>query len=116
VVGYIHCKYVNIWVYRSLTSTVNIQGHQSSIKLQVTPISTAYTSFVKCWDKFDLYMSVHRDIYFYSKTNKMHNISNLFYFVVALYMFRTVFQSIIRNLRLYIQHQVYVKQILLSAC
>jgi len=30
-------------------------------------------------------------------------------------MFRTVFPSIIRSLRLYIQHQVYVKQILLTA-
>jgi len=39
--------------------------------------------------------------------------SNLFYFVVALYMFRTVFPFIIRSLRLYIQH---VKQILLTAC
>jgi len=38
--------------------------------------------------------------------------SNSFHFVVALYMFRTVFSSIIRSLRLYIQHQVYVKQIL----
>jgi len=30
-------------------------------------------------------------------------------------MFQTVFPSIIRSLRLYIQHQVYVKQILLTA-
>ena len=29
-------------------------------------------------------------IYFYGKTNQMHNISNLFYFESALYMFRTV--------------------------
>jgi len=26
--------------------------------------------------------------YFYSKTNQMHNISNLFYFGTTLYMFR----------------------------
>ena len=39
----------------------------------------------------------------------------LFCIVVALYMFRTVFPSIIRSLRMYIQHQVYVKQILLTA-
>ena len=38
----------------------------------------------------------------------MHNISNLSYFGTKLYLFRTVFQSIIRSLRLYIQHQVYV--------
>jgi len=43
-------------------------------------------------------------IYFYSKTNQMHNISNSFYFGKTLYMFRTVFPSFIRNLRLYIQH------------
>jgi hypothetical protein len=49
---------------------------------------------------------------FYSKTNQMHNISNLFYFGTTLYMFRTVFPSTIRSLRLYIQHQVYVIQVL----
>jgi hypothetical protein len=43
-------------------------------------------------------------IYLYSKTHQMHNISNLFYFGTTLYMFRTVFPSIIRSLRLYIQH------------
>jgi hypothetical protein len=51
-------------------------------------------------------------IYFYSKTNQMHNISSLFYFGTTLYMFRTVSPSIIRILRLYIQHQVYVIQVL----
>ena len=34
-------------------------------------------------------------IYFYSKTNQMHNISNLFYFGTKLYMFRTVSPSIL---------------------
>jgi len=52
-------------------------------------------------------------IYFYSKTNQMHNISNLFSFGTTIYMFRTVSPSIIRSLRLYIQHQVYVIQVLL---
>jgi len=47
-------------------------------------------------------------IYFYSKTKQVHNILNLFYFGTTLYMFRTVSPSIIRSLRLYIQHQVYV--------
>ena len=51
-------------------------------------------------------------ISFYSKTNQMHNISNLFYFGTTLYMFRTVPPSIIRSLRLYIQHQVFVIQVL----
>jgi len=51
-------------------------------------------------------------IYFYSKTNQMHNISNLFYFGTTLYVFRAVSPSIIRSLTLYIQHQVYVIQVL----
>jgi hypothetical protein len=42
----------------------------------------------------------------------MHNISNLLYFGTTLYMFRTVFPSIIRSLRQYIQHQVYAIQVL----
>jgi len=42
----------------------------------------------------------------------MHNISNLFYFGTKPHMFRTVSLSIIRSLRLYIQHQVYVIQVL----
>jgi len=42
----------------------------------------------------------------------MHNISNLFYFGTTLYMFWTVSPSIIRSLRLYIQRQVYVIQVL----
>jgi len=49
---------------------------------------------------------------FYSKTNQMHNISNLFYFGKTIRMFRTVSPSIIRSLRLYIQLQVYVIQVL----
>jgi len=39
-------------------------------------------------------------IYFYSKTNQMHNISNLFYCGTTLYMFRTVSPSIVRNLKI----------------
>jgi len=42
----------------------------------------------------------------------MHNISNLLYFETPLYMFRTVFPPIIMSLRLYIQHQVHVIQVL----
>jgi len=52
----------------------------------------------------------------HNKTNQIHNISNLFNFGTALYMFQTVSPPIIRSLRLYIEHQVYVIQVLLSAC
>ena len=44
------------------------------------------------------------------------NVSNLFYFGMTFYMFRTVFPSIIGCSRLYIQQQAFVKQMLLSAC
>jgi len=48
----------------------------------------------------------------------MYNISNLFYFATTIYLFRTVSPSIIRSLRLYIQHQVHVIQFLwlLASC
>jgi hypothetical protein len=42
----------------------------------------------------------------------MHQFLKFIYFELTLYMFRAVFQSIIRSSRLYIQQQVYVKQIL----
>jgi len=42
-------------------------------------------------------------------------LSNLFYFGMTLYMFRTVFPSIIKSSRLYIQQQAFVKRILLAS-
>ena len=42
----------------------------------------------------------------------MHNILNLFYFGTTLYIFRMVSPSIIRSLRLYIKHKLYVIQVL----
>ena len=42
----------------------------------------------------------------------MHQFLQFIYFGITLYMFRTVLPSIIRSSRLYIQQQVYVKQIL----
>jgi len=47
--------------------------------------------------------------YFYSKIKHMCKISNLFYVGTTLYMFRTVFPSIIRSLRLYIYLMLYVQ-------
>jgi hypothetical protein len=42
----------------------------------------------------------------------MHNSSNVFSFETTLYIFRTVFPFITRSLRLYIQHQVCVIEVL----
>jgi len=54
-------------------------------------------------------------IYSYSKTNKMHLLSQIIYSCKTLCIFRTVFPSIIRSSRLHIQQQAYVKQLLLPA-
>ena len=45
---------------------------------------------------------------FYSKINQMHNFR---VYWISLYMFRTVFPSIIRSSRLYTQHPLYVMQV-----
>ena len=45
----------------------------------------------------------------------MHHCIKFIYFRMTLYMFRTVFPSIIRSTRPYIQQQACVKQILLTA-
>jgi hypothetical protein len=50
------------------------------------------------------------------KPTRCTSVSNLFYFGMTLYMFRTVFPSIIRSSRLHIQQHAFVKQILLSTC
>jgi len=56
------------------------------------------------------------ELYIYSQitTNKMR-VSQLIYFSKTLYMFLTVFPSIIRISKLHIQLQVFVRPILLPA-
>jgi hypothetical protein len=53
-------------------------------------------------------------IYFYSKTNEMHQFLKFILFCSSTLHVSEVFPSIIRSLRLYIQHQVYVRIILLN--
>jgi len=67
------------------------------------------------YDVFEVQRAVHRNISSTAKPTRCISASNLFYFGMTLYMFRTVFPSIIRSSRLYIQQQACVKQILLSA-
>ena len=54
--------------------------------------------------------------HFYSKTNQMHQCLKFIYFGMSLYMFWTVVPSIISSSILYIQHQAYVIQVMLTAC
>ena len=64
--------------------------------------SVRYVLQYRIWNTYTV-------VNFYSKTNQMHNISNLFYFGTTLYMFPTVSPSIIRSLRLYIFLMLYVQ-------
>jgi len=56
----------------------------------------------------DIHGAVHRNIIPIVKPTICTNVSNVFYFGMTLYMFRTVFPSIIRSSTLYIQQQVSV--------
>jgi len=53
---------------------------------------------------------MHLNIISIVKPTRCTNVSNLFYFGMALYVFQTVFPSVIRSSRLYIQQQVFVRQ------
>jgi hypothetical protein len=58
-------------------------------------------------------------IYSYSKTKQMRRFLKLFIFCITFYTFQTASPSIIRISGLYIlyvQQQIYVKQVLLPAC
>ena len=55
----------------------------------------------KCF--FDVHRAMHRNIISIVKPTRYTNVSNLFYFGMTLYIFRTLFPSIISSSRLYIQ-------------
>ena len=63
---------------------------------------------------FDLHMSVHRNIFLQCNPQDAP-VSQIIYSCKTLYMFRTVFPSIISSSKLHIQQQAYVKQLLLPA-
>ena len=60
-----------------------------------------------------IHTAVHRNIISIVKPTRCTNVSILFYFRMTHYMFRTVFPSVIRSLRLYIQHYLCDKCLLL---
>jgi len=77
-------------------------------------INTTY--LVKIIRKDEVSMDRHLDdstIYISIVNPTRCTISQIYFiFGTKLYMFRTVFPSIVRSLRLYIQYQVYVVQVL----
>ena len=64
-------------------------------------------------DKFDVHRYVHRNIFSYNQQDAP--VSQIIYSCKTLYMFRTVFPSIIRSSKLHIRQQACVKQLLLPA-
>ena len=103
--------------YYPTNTTIYIYIYISCILVHLTLLHISAVQFshrkTRMHKKRPLFTSSrYKLLYFYSKTNQMHIISNLFYFGTTIRMFRTVFPSIIMSLRLYIQHQVYVIQVL----
>jgi len=69
-------------------------------------VSSVFLSWVrkkKTWIVFDVHRAVPRNVISIVKPTRCTTVSNLFYFGMTLYTFRTVFPSIIRSSRLYIQ-------------
>jgi len=62
---------------------------------------------------FDVHRAVQPNIISIVKPTRSTNVSNLFYFGMTFYMFRTVFPSIIRSSRLYIQQYLFDKCLML---
>jgi hypothetical protein len=62
-----------------------------------------------CHDRFLIFIGPCNVIYSYSTTNKMHLLSQIIYSCKTLYMFRTVFPSIIRSSKLRIQQRYMSK-------
>ena len=99
---------------------------QSSISLHLTWSSSSFTAIPPDYADavvvrisfhiYDIHRAVHCNIISIVKPTRCTNVSNLFYFGMTLYMFRTVFPSAIRSSRLYLQQKAFVKQIMLSAC
>jgi len=89
------------------------RSSQSLLSIKHPNIQTDYWTNMECWggklgERVFTVVSI-------VKPKRCTNVSNLFYFGMTLYMFRTVFPSVIRSSRLYIKQQASVKQILLSA-
>jgi len=64
----------------------------------------------RCTVIFDIHRAVHHITISIVKPTQCTIVSNSFYFRMTLHMFWTVFPSIIRSSRLYIQQQAFVRQ------
>ena len=99
---------------------------QSSISVHLTWASSSFTAIPPDYADavvvrisfhiVDIHRAVHCNVISILKPTRCASVSNLFYFGMTLYMFQTVFSSVIRSSKLYIQQQAFVEQILLSAC
>ena len=99
---YSRCVTLPACTFRYCLSILNYWKNSSS-KIRMRVLNTCYPMFY-ITHATKILRTLTKRLHLYSKTNQMHNNSNLFYYGTTLYMFRTVFPSIIRSLRLYIQH------------
>ena len=109
------CVCASCWFHNMNYVYISLHGMTTNIKVGCENLCSLKFRVVGLVI-FDVHKAVHRNIISTVKPTRCTNVSNLFYFGITLYMFRTVFPSIISSSRLYIQQQAFVEQIQLSAC
>jgi len=109
----------NVCLLYALQGFINVSCNLFSTHKQWFTVPMSYisaehaTCFYSKYEQVCVIILHTRNIYnSIEKPTRCTSFSNLFYFRITLYMFWMVFQSIIRSSVLYIQQQVYVKQIL----
>ena len=75
------------------------------VTIKWTPLEYSYWLLTEVMIFFLIFIGPCIVIYSYSTTNKMHLLSQIIYSCKTLYIFRTVFPSIIRSSKLRIQHR-----------
>ena len=103
--------------WNKITSDIKLVLYSSTITMMHGPINirlkNAKMYLRSIHSNLDVHRAVHRNIIPIAKPTICTIVSNLCYFGMILYMFRTVFPSIIRSSRLYIQQYLFDKCLLL---
>ena len=106
---------MNLYMYKSIIS-IYFYMYKSIISMYFYMYKSIISMYFYTYKSIiTTYFYMYKRIISIVKPTRCTNVSNLFYFGITLYMFRTVFPSIIRSSRLYMQQQAFVKQIQLSA-
>ena len=112
--GWITKFYLWQWINDSYVDSRILYKHHGKMNIMYNWYSQKqFILKLMLWTRFDIHRAVHCNTISIVESTRCTNVSNLFYFGMTLYMFWTVFPSIIRSSRLYIHQQAFVKQILL---